>query len=344
MITPSPIIEIDQGLTIYRPLHVLPFHRFRIVQSINHWVATKLLLFFIARHEKWKKLPKIFWTFSLQRAIYPQWFDNTVFKVYDCVDMFMTGRAQDTAEWLRQEQRILKESDVVFTNSTVLYKRKKLEHPHVFLLPEGMFVPELFPVTIHNEEPTLMTGIPHPRVLFIGNINTRLDFSTIMHVASQLPRYSFIFVGKIDPLFSGPAGLSLQHKVNLWSRIPNIHVLPAVPKNEVASYMRFSDIGFIPYDIHQQFNKYCFPIKIMEYFSQGMPVVSSAIETVKALVPFSFIYNTRREAVSALTKAGSYPWPATYRTKQRRIALSNSVGRKLDEAEKILLRHFSRLF
>lgn len=342
--TPSPIFEIKYGVIMYRPLYILPFHRFRAIRIANYWIATKWLIFIISLTPQWKKLKKIFWTFSLQRSVYPLWFNKTVFKIYDCVDMFMPGRRRDIPEWLREERRILEASDVIFTNSPVLYEQKRKKYPHVFLLPEGMFIPALFPARTHTSEPVALASIPHPRVLFVGNINTRLDFATIRRVATRLPHYSFIFVGNTDVLFSGPDGVSLKNEIDSWNKQKNIYPLPAVPRNKIASYIRSSDIGFIPYDIRQQFNKYCYPIKIQEFFSQGKPVVASAIETLKSLSPLSLIYRTPDEAVYTLKKTLSRPWPKVYQAKQRRIALSNSVDNKLAKAETILLKYFSRVF
>ncbi len=340
--SPSPLFEIRQGVTIYRPLHFLPLHRFRIIRTINHWIATKLLLCIISHRAKWKDLPKIFWTFSLQRAVYPQWFGPKFYKIYDCVDMFMTGRTQDTETWQHEERRVINGSDIIFTNSRVLFEQKRRTHPRVFLLPEGMFVPELFPLSRHMKEPPLIRKLPHPRVLFVGNINTRLDFMTIRRAATALPDYSFIFIGSIDRLFSGPVEISLTKEVDAWRRRINVHVLPAVPKKDIASYIKFSDVGFIPYDINQQFNKYCFPIKALEYFSMGKPVVSSAMETMRSFSPLALTYVTPDGAVAALRRVVSRPWPAAHRRRQRRIALSNSVAEKLSKAENILHTYFLR--
>lgn len=341
---PSPIFEFKYGILVYRPLHILPFHRFRFIRQINNWITTKWLIYKIARTPKWKRLKKIFWTFSLQRSIYPDWFSSDTVKIYDCVDIFMNGHSEDASDWQRDENRIIKTSDVVFTNSPVLYAQNVHVHPRVFLLPEGMFVPSLFPSFVpHSSTPRELNSIPHPRVLFMGNINTRLDFSAIRYVSSRLPTYSFIFVGAIDPLYSGPDHISVAQEVRSWRKQHNVHLLPPVKKNRVASYINSSDIGFIPYDIQQSFNLYCYPMKVQEFFSQGKPIISSAIEALRPLSPLVLMYKNRTEAVSLIKQVLSKPWPKSYQARQRRIARSNSVDNKLAKAEDILLKYFSHV-
>jgi len=308
-------------------------------------MATIWLTYTISHHANWSHLKIIFWTFSLQRAIFPEWFNKTVFHIYDCVDLFMSGNQKDAPQWVTEEQRILRASDAVFTNSSVLYKQKKHSHPNVFLLPEGMFIPALFPPPVQNPpEPSVLKHIPHPRVVFIGNINARLDFHTIRHAAVSLPRYSFIFVGNEDSKFAGPDGISLTRKLRKLRVYKNIFLLPAVPKKVIASYIVACSVGFIPYDVTQSFNRFCYPMKVQEYFSQGKPIVSSAIEALKPLAPLVYSYATPGDAVSLLRQAISKPWPRQYKLRQRQIAMSNSVDNKLREVETILLKYFASDF
>ena len=81
-------------------------------------------------------------------------------------------------------------------------------------------------------------------------------------------------------------------------------------------------------------------MKVQEYFSQGKPIVSSAIEALKPLAPLVYPYTTPRGAVSLLRQALSKPWPKRYALRQRRIAFTNSVHNKLRKAETILLAYF----
>ena len=57
---------------------------------------------------------------------------------------------------------------------------------------------------------------------------------------------------------------------------PNVRYAGRVPPEAVPSYLASIDVGLIPY-ADSAFNRASFPMKTLEYFSAGLPVVSTVL-------------------------------------------------------------------
>lgn len=335
--------KVRKNFYIYRPLYIIPFQRFPFIRNINFRLAAYLVRFLIA-YSPWKYYKKIYWSFSLQYAVFPSYFGRHFFSIYDCVDTFGTENKTIQKQWKHYEKKIMKESTMILVNSSVLYAQKKHTHPHVFQTGEGLFAHEIFDKPSKKKEPTDLSAIPRPRITFIGNINKRLDFSLIKTLASMTPNYSYIFVGREDSLFDGHPNVNFSDEIHKLKKRSNIYFLGKKPKSTMRAYIQYSDVGFIPYDLSLKFNRFCYPMKIQEYFYMGKPVLCTAIEEVKKLVPYVSIFHSAQDAKKKLQEILSKPWPFVFAHKQKQIAKNNSIAEKLRQVENILKKNFSDQF
>ncbi len=329
----------SSNLFVFRPLYVIPFQRLSFVRALNATLASIHLKLLISSRAKWKNLHKIFWTFSLQYAIFPRHFGSGYLAIYDCVDAFTSERPEIAVPWKLHEATLIKQSDIVLTNSETLYQVQKKKHRRVFRTGEGLFALDIF-ARAHLREPNDLMRIPHPRILFVGNINARLDFRLVDELARKTPHVSYVFVGKEDPIFDGRAGVRFANEIHALKRIQNIYFLGVKPKQSIPSYIRYSDIGYIPYDLRLTFNKLCYPMKIQEYFYMGKPVISTPIPEAKKLAPYLKTFTTAVSAAKTIRELLSRPWPPAYKKIQRKIAVSNSIQHKVRLVSALLLKHF----
>lgn len=335
-------IPLTANLFIFSPLLLLPFHRFAAIRSLNSLIAI-WQLHLITMFNRFRHLKKILWIFSLQHGVFPGQFGKKYLKVYDCVDAFTSADPKTKAFFSAAESKHVSQSQIIFVNSKTLYENKKGSHRLVYQLPEGLFAHHIYKNASKLREPHDMRLIPHPRVIFAGNINARLKFSLIKKLVSLTPNVSYIFLGKNDPLFDAPKHINVEKELHELQTYKNTYFLGARQKTQVPAYIRHADIGFIPYDDHQEFNRMSFPMKTMEFFYFGLPVLATPIPELLRLSPMVTIMKTPPQTKRLI--AGMYTKNTRQKIhkKRRSVAVSNSIDRKLSIAFSILKKNFPSL-
>jgi hypothetical protein len=120
-------------------------------------------------------------------------------------------------------------------------------------------------------------------------------------------------------------------------KAPNAFFIPktysrAVIKEILGNF----ELGIIPYDIRFDFNRYCYPMKLFEYFYMGLPVISTPIEELKRFPKIVKIGNTTKKWEAHLKSILSTPWPEKYQKEQKRLALENSWEKKVSNILQII--------
>lgn len=109
--------------------------------------------------------------------------------------------------------------------------------------------------------------IPRPRIGFFGLLSSWIDFDLVARVAALRPDWSFVFLG--------PSQLPDSQ----LPRAPNLHFLGPVPYAELPASARHFDVGLIPFRV-SPLTLAVNPLKVMEYFAMGLPVVSTSLPEV----------------------------------------------------------------
>ncbi len=338
---PHRVLSRHGNFYTYRPVYLIPFQRVPFVALVNYRIATIVLHWLIRFFVRGTYRRLVYWTFSLQYSVPPSWFPDTYFKIYDCIDTLPSTTSDSDKKYAEAEQQVLSHSHIVLVNSDTLSRRLANRHPHTYRVPEGLFVP---PDRPNLSEPVDLSGLPHPRVLFLGNINARLDAASIEHMVTTLPHASFVFVGSIDTRYDRLHANTFLRWVGELKKRNNAYFLGEKPKQDVYAYIAHSDAGIIPYDVKQAFVKLSYPMKLFEFFYMGKPVVSAAIEEVKRHVPLVSIYQTPADASRKLRSLLSARHSASRMAKQKQTALKHSLASKMRRVQNVLTTHFPDYF
>ncbi len=105
-----------------------------------------------------------------------------------------------------------------------------------------------------------LVGLDHPRLIYVGAIDARLDVAALDDLARARPGWSLVIVG------AGPSDLSCLR------RRPNVHVLGTVPYDRLPALLQHADLGLLPLSDHPG-NDGRSPMKLYEYLAAGLPVV-----------------------------------------------------------------------
>ena len=189
--------------------------------------------------------------------------------VYYCVDEWSMFSYLDRERTVAQERALLGKVDAVFAINHALADAKRAVNPATYVSPHGvdhaLFARALDPAT---KVPADLEAIPRPRLGFYGTLQDWVDFDLIAHVARSRPQWSIVLVGQQLVDVSALRGLA------------NVHLLGQKKHDELPAYCKGFDLGMIPYRIDERMT-FVNPLKLREYLSAGLPVVSTPVPEVQ---------------------------------------------------------------
>ena len=256
-------VNVQDDLWVATPL-VLPLPHSAVARALNQQIlrTTVRLLRMRLGIDKFQ-----LWTFLPNVADYVGTLGEEL-SIYYCVDEWSLFSYLDKGQTVAQEKKLLAKVDGVFAINGPLADAKRLQNPATFVAPHGvdhaLFARALAPET---ELPADLAALPGPRIGFYGTLRDWVDLELVAEVARARPQWSFALLGQQLGDMSAVAG------------IPNVHLLGQKKHGELPAYCKGFDVGIIPYKLDERMT-FVNPLKLREYLSAGLPVVSTAVPEV----------------------------------------------------------------
>jgi glycosyltransferase involved in cell wall biosynthesis len=256
-------VNVENDLWVFSPL-VLPLPHSQAARRINQQIlrATIRLLRLRLGLDRFQ-----LWTFLPSTADYVGGLGEEL-AVYYCVDEWSMFTYLDGAATVDAERRLLERVDCVFAINHALAETKRAVNPETHVSPHGVdhpiFARALDPAT---RVPDDLAALPGPVIGFYGTIQDWVDLELIATLARRRPQWSFALIGQQLVDTAAVAGL------------PNVHLLGRRRHDELPAYCKGFDVGLIPYRSIERM-AYVNPIKLREYLSAGVPVVSTPVPEV----------------------------------------------------------------
>ena len=210
-----------------------------------------------------------------------------VYFVYDEITYTEDGKPRQDTQ--KAEQQIIKVADaIIVTAKSLMIPRLKYRKP-IMIRPNGTNT-KLWRGP--HKEPKEIKHIPHPRIVFHGHMGPWIDHRLFIEMIKQYPEFSFIVVGKISRAATEIKSI----------KAPNLHIIPFMPQEQVASIVYHSDVAFMPFKTEDAFSRGINPLKLYEALAAGVPVVISDLPNIPK-GPGIYTYKTREEAFFLLKKA-----------------------------------------
>jgi glycosyltransferase involved in cell wall biosynthesis len=279
-------VNVENDLWVMTPL-ALPLPHMPAARAINRQVLRATI-----RALRLRLGIKHFqlWTFLPTTADYVGTLGEDV-SVYYCVDEWSMFAYLDREQTIAAERALLSKVDAVFAINEPLAAAKRVHNANTHVSPHGvdhaLFAKALDPAT---RVPADLEAIPHPRIGFYGTLRSWVDLEMIAFAAKQRPDWHFVLIGQQLDDVSAVRGIA------------NVHLLGQRPHADLPAYCKGFDVGMIPYRIDERMT-YVNPLKLREYLSAGLPVVSTPVPEVVRHSHLAHIAATPAEFVAAVDKA-----------------------------------------
>lgn len=274
------------NLWVVTPI-VLPFPHSKLASAINRRIVRAIISYY---RRKLDLRNFQLWTFLPTADEYVTTLGESLV-VYYCTDEWSTFTDLDGCKMSAMERRLMQRSDVCFMTAHSLLESKKGINPNSFLASHGVdhahFAKALAPSTI---APAEIATLPHPIIGFFGLIDERIDQELLARIAQMHADWSIVVIGRRDV------------DTGALRSVPNIHLLGRRPNEALPGYCRAFDVGIIPYAVNER-TRDINPIKLREYLSAGLPVVSTDLPEVKFYSDKVYVAHGHDEFIAKIEQA-----------------------------------------
>lgn len=220
--------------------------------------------------------------------------------LYDCHDL-LSGFSNISPEIIADEVILFQQADSVVFSAKSLLQKKIAEMPWLgekaHLVPNGVDVSRF----------GISRGGPasaRPIAGYAGAIDEWFDWQAVEAAARANPGCDFVLLGRIDNKDALRLG-----------ELPNVRLYGEIPYAGVPEYMAQFRIGLIPFHVNE-LTLATNPIKLFEYFSCGLPVVSSALPEVAAYRQHVYLSHSPTQFAAQVTAALAEDAPDRRRQRQ----------------------------
>jgi glycosyltransferase involved in cell wall biosynthesis len=213
--------------------------------------------------------------------------------IYHCVDAIRNQPDMPAADINYWEDKLCRAADTVFVTSPKLLDDLRPLNPFTFFYANvadvGHFAQAMDP---HLPVPKDLTALPTPRIGFVGALSAyKLDLNLLALLARRHPEWCFVMIG---PVGEGDPSTNISELQSLT----NVHFLGTRPYASLPGYLKGFDVGLLPLQLNC-YTQAMFPMKFFEYLAAGLPVVASAIESLRPYGELALLCQPTPEAFEA---------------------------------------------
>ena len=220
----------------------------------------------------------------------------------------------------RIEEQVIKQADVVVTNSVYYTEYARLYNPKSYMVGQGCDT-SIFDYKARTiQTPEEVKAIAKPVIGYVGYLTKkRLDLKLIAFLAASRPDWQIVLVGPEDDTFLS----SDLHSFN------NIHFLGSKPSDLLPEYISGFDICINP-QVMNNTTIGNYPRKIDEYLAMGKPVIATRTKAMEYFNDYTYLGESEEDYIRLIQKALDEN-SEQLSAKRREFALTHSWENNLKE-------------
>jgi GT2 family glycosyltransferase/glycosyltransferase involved in cell wall biosynthesis len=208
--------------------------------------------------------------------------------VYDCMD-YHQGFSNNEENMLREEQDLIRASDLVLTTSRPLFADQSQRNPNCILVPNATDF-EHFNVAC-GALPDELRNLGKPIIGYYGAIADWFDSELIHELALARPQWNFVLIGRTFGANLAP----LRHS-------KNVHLLEEKPYSVLPPYLHAFDVCIIPFK-KTPLTEMTNPVKLFEFLSAGKAVVATDLTELRHYSDYVELASTLEQWLLAIENA-----------------------------------------
>lgn len=270
------IFTSRKNILVFQPLYWIPFKRFEIIRELNFYLNLVLFYFIFFLDFGFFDKSKITWIFHPNFATILPFAKCMKSKiVFDLVDNFIASiQGVQAATLIARQNKLARAATLTTANSHYLYKQLSKDVGDVLFVPQGFDVKAF---SLHdNYFSHKRTMDKRPILGYVGGINYRIDYKLLKVLVKNHPEWDFWVWGPLQDLNTSNGLLEWR-----WLKEQSNFKTGECERKDLGKVISRFDIGLIPYNLSSEFDQYCHPMKVFEYFYYGKPVVSAPIDELK---------------------------------------------------------------
>jgi len=222
--------------------------------------------------------------------------------VYDCHDL-LSGFKNICGEMIAAEADLLQEADLVLFSSQGLADRYRD-------VKKGLLVRNA--VTFSDFEAVgAAPNLQPPVAGYAGALESWFDIEAVEQAATRNPQCRFVLGGRVE-----------FEPIRRLQVLPNVEFTGEIPYSRIPELLREFRIALIPFRINP-LTSMANPIKMYEYFSCGLPVVSAPLSEAQAMGDLVYLGATPAEFARQVARALAEDDPSR-RARRKEIAVRES--------------------
>ena len=261
-----------------------------------------------------------FWV-PLAQAVHERWGWKIV---YDCMDEH-AGFSTNGKAMLREEERLLRASDLVIATSNSLYEKCSQIAQQVLQLPNAADYD-------HFSQPGASRPLGQlngPIIGYFGAISEWFDVELVCAAAASRPDWQFVLIGDTYGADAAPL-----------HTFDNVHLLGEKPYAELPAYLHRFDVACIPF-LRTPLTLATNPVKFYEYLSAGKPVVAIDLPELESCEEYYYPVRTAAEFVPQIGAALSEHSP-TMVAERIRFARNNTWRQRYQSLGAAILQLYGK--
>jgi glycosyltransferase involved in cell wall biosynthesis len=217
--------------------------------------------------------------------------------VYDCHDL-LSGFDNICSDMIAAETSLLQTADLVLFSSQGLLER--YGNVRKRLLVRNAVTAGQFAQTAHSADGPPVVG-------YVGALDSWFDIEAVEQTALLNPHSRVILAGSVE-----------FEPIRRLQSIPNVELLGEIPYGRVPELLAQFRVAIIPFRINP-LTLMTNPIKLYEYFSCGLPVITTPLPEAQAMGDLVYVGTTPPEFARQVTRALAENDPAR-RSRRREVA------------------------